>query len=356
VVDCALVGKMNQAQTEVRQGPGEWTAELETLNLCPVCASKNRVLAFGNMRDIVFGVAPGSWRLYRCGDCDTYYLDPRPSRKSVMLAYDEYFTHAVDDHNSLAFPSSRLRKLRNDYLAWRLGYELPRNQPLGRWLFRFLPVRRRRYERLVRDFPAPTGPARLLDIGCGSGEFLARMREVGWTVVGHDLDPKAVQTARSRGIDVVLGPLDSKSFDGKFDAITMHHVIEHVHDPVETLKICRELLAPGGRLWIATPNADSLGRRRFGAHWVGLDSPRHLIVFSRKSLDLALRRAGFPNPSVRPDIGMYGSTATSAGLHRREAAGLSIGRLRIHVENVIGDAVMLLVAGMGDELIATADL
>jgi 2-polyprenyl-3-methyl-5-hydroxy-6-metoxy-1,4-benzoquinol methylase len=346
---------MSQAHIEPRQAGAEWTAELETLNHCPVCGCKTRVLAFSAMRDIVFGVAPGSWQLYRCGDCACFYMDPRPTRESVMLAYDDYFTHATDDHNSLAFPGTILHKLRNDYLAWRLGYDLPSNGPFGRWLLRLLPFRRRRYERLVRDFPAPKPGARLLDIGCGSGEFLARMKEVGWTVVGHEIDPKAAAGARKRGIEVVLGPLDPKSFDGLFDAITMHHVIEHVHSPVEVLSICFRLLAPGGRLWMATPNADALGRRRFGAHWIGLDSPRHLIVFTRRSLELALRQAGFQRMQVRPDIGMYGTTGGSAGLHRRMVGAPMPGRLRLHAENLLGDTLMSLVPGLGDELIATAD-
>jgi 2-polyprenyl-3-methyl-5-hydroxy-6-metoxy-1,4-benzoquinol methylase len=325
------------------------------LNACPVCGAKARTLAFTAMRDIVFGVAPGSWQLYRCGDCGCFYMDPRPTRESILLVYDEYFTHATDQHTSLASPATLLHKLRNDYLAWRLGYDLPSNGPFGRWLLWLLPFRRRRFERLVRDLPAPGARSRLLDIGCGSGEFLARMREIGWTVVGQEVDPKAAAAARKRGIDVVLGTLDEKAFDGKFDAITMNHVIEHVHDPVEVLSACHKLLAPGGRLWMATPHADALGRRRFGPHWVELDSPRHLIVFSRRSLELALRRAGFTHAVVRPDIGLYGSTAGSAALHQQQTGGGKPGTLRVHAENLIGDTVMSLVPALGNELVATAE-
>ena len=332
----------------------EWTGAIETLEVCPVCESRKRSLAYSGLRDIVFGVAPGFWRMYRCDDCATCYLDPRPTRESVLAAYDEYFTHAVEDHNSLTNPRNLVGELRNDYLSWRFGYALPRRNRTGRWILRALPLRRRRYERLVRDLPAPKPGARLLDVGCGNGEFLARMREVGWTVVGHDLDPKAAAATRGQGIEVVLGPLDRGAFDGQFDVVTLSHVIEHVHDPIALLRTCRELLAPGGKLWIATPNVHALGLKRFGIHWIGLDSPRHLIVFSRQSLELALRRAGFARPEVRADIGPYGSTATSVALHRRVGSGRSTGKLRVHLENLLGDGIMLVFKRVGEELIAAA--
>ena len=346
---------MSPAHAEPRHAAAGWTAEIETLNKCPVCDCQARVLAFSGMRDIVFAVAPGSWQLYRCGGCGCFYMDPRPTRESVMLAYDDYFTHSADEHTSLALAGTLLNQIRNDYLRWRLGYDLPSKGPFGRWIMWLFPFRRRRYEHLVRDLPAPGPGARLLDIGCGSGEFLARMREIGWSVVGQEIDPKAAAAARQRGIEVVLGPLEPTSFDLPFDAITMNHVIEHVHDPVAVLTACLKLLGPGGRLWMATPHADALGRRRFGAHWVELDSPRHLIVFSRRSLELALRRAGFERAVVRTDIGQYGSTGGSAALHRRQTGGRQPGRLRIHAENLFGDTVMSLIPALGNELIATAE-
>jgi SAM-dependent methyltransferase len=92
-------------------------------------------------------------------------------------------------------------------------------------------------------------------------------------------------------VDEAPHPADS------FDAVTLSHVIEHLHDPVESLAACLRLLKPGGQIWVATPNVEGLGHRRFGRDWFGLDPPRHLVIFTRRALDRALRSAGFESRS-----------------------------------------------------------
>jgi SAM-dependent methyltransferase len=72
----------------------------------------------------------------------------------------------------------------------------------------------------------------------------------------------------------------------------MSHVIEHLHDPVATLKACARLLAREGLMYIATPNLDARGHAIFGPHWIGIDAPRHLVLFTWDSLEEAARAAG----------------------------------------------------------------
>jgi SAM-dependent methyltransferase len=154
----------------------------------------------------------------------------------------------------------------------------------------------------VRFLPALV-KGRLLDVGCGSGEWLASMRERGWNVAGLDFDQDAVRIAKQSGLEVRSGTLKEQNYASKsFDAVTLHHVIEHVPDPVETLTECARILVNGGQLVLSTPNSASLGHRIFKEYWRGLEPPRHLHIFSGRSLRRVLEQAGFRNISIRPHV------------------------------------------------------
>jgi SAM-dependent methyltransferase len=122
--------------------------------------------------------------------------------------------------------------------------------------------------------------------------------------VGLEADPVAADLARTaRGLEVLTGSLGDHRFpSGHFDAITMSHVIEHLHDPVNLLRDCGRLLKPSGRLVVVTPNIRSLGSRRFGSAWLGLDPPRHLQLFSRATLLRAAAQAGLAVVSLRSSL------------------------------------------------------
>jgi SAM-dependent methyltransferase len=128
-----------------------------------------------------------------------------------------------------------------------------------------------------------SGDGRLLDFGCGGGAYLARMHRQGWQVTGMDVSAAAVDCVRN---ELDLEPTSC-------DVITMWHSLEHVHAPLEVLREARQLLVPGGKIFIAVPNIDSLPFRWFGSAWYGLDLPRHLTHFAPWTLHLMLERAGF---------------------------------------------------------------
>lgn len=115
-----------------------------------------------------------------------------------------------------------------------------------------------------------------------------------------ETDPEAVERARERhGLTVHLGRLGDLRFpESSFDAVTMKHVIEHVHDPVGLVRECLRLLKPRGRLVLVTPNVNGLGHRWFGENWRGLEPPRHLHLFTPWALGICASRAGFPHPEV----------------------------------------------------------
>jgi SAM-dependent methyltransferase len=146
----------------------------------------------------------------------------------------------------------------------------------------------------------------VLDVGCGDGAFLALAQRSGWQVLGLEPDAQAAAVAQEQGVPVRVGGLEALADrHAAFDVITLAHVIEHVADPVATLRACHRLLKPGGQLWLETPNAAGQGLRAFGHHWRGLEAPRHLVLFTPQSLQRALAEAGFerlhhpPSPSVR---------------------------------------------------------
>jgi SAM-dependent methyltransferase len=188
------------------------------------------------------------------------------------------------------------------YLARQFGYSTaPQSSVmnvLGILLFLF-PVRREDVDYQVRHLPAHTG-GQLLDVGCGSGEWLSTMQAFGWRVRGLDFDQNAVALAAQHGVEVDSGSLEEQCYaDDSYDAITLNHVIEHLPNPVLTLRECHRILKPEGRLMLYTPSTESVGHRVFKAYWRGLEPPRHLYLFNPKSIKTLLSQAGFNHMNVQ---------------------------------------------------------
>ncbi len=206
----------------------------------------------------------------QCHACGLCYTNPRPSMAGMNAFYPA------------------------DYVP----HELPGNRRLKqpRWWHR-VPFVRNRHDRLRKQL-RPSGKARLLDFGCGSGSFLLRMRNQGWQVTGLDVSETVVERLRSTfSLHAFTGSLPHPALEsGTFDVITMWQSLEHVHQPLETLTAAKELLAPGGQLIIAVPNIDSLAFRLFGTAWNGLDLPRHLVHFTPHTLRLMLQRPACARP------------------------------------------------------------
>ncbi|MFY9244135.1 MAG: class I SAM-dependent methyltransferase, partial [Polaribacter sp.] len=140
----------------------------------------------------------------------------------------------------------------------------------------------------------------LLDYGCANGDFLTVARSMGWSVKGVDFDPIAVELARGKGLDVdLIEAGELQMGEGLYDVITLSHVLEHVHDPLELISDLFRLLKPGGVLWLETPNISCMGHRIFGRFWYGLDPPRHLLIFSSRALRAILAGAGFRDIRTR---------------------------------------------------------
>ena len=157
------------------------------------------------------------------------------------------------------------------------------------WLQRRLCASRARVvERLVG------GPGSVLDIGCGPGLFLDAFRRRGWEAHGTELSDRSAEHARTLGLPVQVGPLESWPWsDASFDAVVMWHALEHWPHPELALAAAHRLLRPGGVLLVGVPNFGSPEARDAREGWFHLDVPRHLHHFTPEALADALASAGF---------------------------------------------------------------
>jgi SAM-dependent methyltransferase len=259
---------------------------------------------YGDLRDDLFS-APGTWALKKCpaSACGVLWLDPMPVPEDLFLAYREYYTHGDPGKSFLHRLGKRAYALLTDAVLSIAG----------------IPAERKRAELM---FVGDGTPGTLLDVGCGHGTFLAAMAKRGWKVMGVDFDPAAIEAARSvHGLDVHVGTVDTIVERGAtFDVVTASHVIEHVPDPVKFLAQCRQLLRPGGRVVLKTPNAESFGSRRYGRAWRGLEPPRHLHIFTIAALEACARQAGFAGGySFTSSAGADGILAASRFLARNQS-------------------------------------
>jgi len=259
---------------------------------CLLCGSEGEPLHSG-LKDRIFG-APGEWNLSECSnpECGLVWLDPMPIEEDISKAYENYYTH------------DEVPQIRT--LASRIFFSL-----LG------LEATRKRLDYFFIDSQAP---GRLLEIGFGDARRLQQFVDLGWDVVGQEVDRIAYERAESKGFKVYRDEITQIGFEAnQFDAIVGSHVIEHVHDPLRLLRECRRLLKPGGRLVMLTPNTASYGHRRFGRDWRGNEPPRHLHLFAPHNMRSILQLVGFKCMEIK---------TTPA-----RAAGMYLGCLDIALQN-----------------------
>ena len=242
----------------------------EPQSACVFCGTVGKEL-YDGLEDRLFGV-PGRWRIVCCENpvCGLLWLDPMPVETDFPKTYCNYYTHG----NRGGAAALRIGSLYRSLLGRsRLGRQRARLEAL-----------------CLSDRPVGS----VLDVGCGDGAALAMLRQRGWSVLGQELDSAAARRAHQvHQVDVHLGPLETLLENGRrFDAVTMNHVIEHVVDPVATLRTCAALMKGGGVLVCITPNVASFGHRRFGRCWRGLEPPRHLHLFGPSSMHRLAEAAG----------------------------------------------------------------
>ncbi len=274
---------------------------------CPLCGeSRSQAVCAGT--DLLYG-CPGEFTLARCDGCGHVFLNPRPTRESIGRYY----------------PSDYGPFRRDNDAGEQGGVSPPVHSPQNRGadaaplacsrIFQLSPRSWRWLKRLVlwwidsRAAPIPKSeisnlkfqrPQRALELGCAHGSFLEQLRLRGWNCVGVEPAAEVAAHAVAHGFDVRTGSLedavrsDTESFaPSSFDAVFAWMVVEHLHDPVSTLKLARELLAPGGRLLLSVPNDGCWEPSFFGRCWYALQLPTHLQHFRPATLRQLLEASGF---------------------------------------------------------------
>ncbi|HZL00890.1 MAG TPA: class I SAM-dependent methyltransferase [Caulobacteraceae bacterium] len=244
------------------------------------------------IRDLNFRATPVEGRMMRCPACAALFPDAFPAPAVVTHAYAGYYT---------------ARAARGGWRGWLRGVT-------DRW--------RRPY--LRRHLPA--GARRVLDYGCGSGAYLTAVNKEGpgRETFGTDLGGPPAETGSYRWLES-----SEVATAAPFDWITLGHVLEHLADPAEVIAGLAGRLAPGGGLWIATPNSESLLFRAAGSWARDVDFPRHREIFSRRGLDRLVGDAGLSARFVSPPRlnAALNAASTIVNMLRDPAAGRWI-RLR----------------------------
>jgi 2-polyprenyl-3-methyl-5-hydroxy-6-metoxy-1,4-benzoquinol methylase len=328
---------------------------------CMLCGNQGKPV-YQVLRDRLYG-SPGIWELLRCPRCELVWLNPRPVSTDIGKLYTQYFTH--NKGSSIPRLPGFAKMIENAILEARLNYKGLVNKPWGKSIgkvFSLIKSVRETVELSVMNLEA-SEKERLLDIGCGCGEFLARMRDLGWETTGLDPDREAVKVAREHfGLIVHEGTLENLDFqEESFQAITMNHVIEHVDDPIESLKKCRLLLKRNGKLVIVTPNMEGLGSQLFKKAWFPLDPPRHFYLFSVSTLSACAERAELRILAVKTTARAARAVWAASRLIRRNGAlpdGASARRgLWSRLEGIIFHAVedgLTLTKDVGEEVVLVA--
>jgi len=284
----------------------------ETIQSCPCCGSPNRVSVLEDARDLLTSSPPAAFGIWRCNECSSAYLSPRPRQQYLGQYYPEEEYLPMGDNAGTGSPwKQRIKRSLRSVLS--LPYTIRFGNP--------------------EPTMSPFGEGRMLEIGFGHGVYLREMHSLGWDVFGCDISSHKVERLKEQfGSErIFLGKLEEMAFPPEsFDLIALWHVIEHLHAPGPIIERIRGLLKPGGRLIIGTPNFPCVEERCFGRWWIGFEVPRHLIVFSQAGLVQLLAEHGFKISGIRPSLWSY-SVPDSLALFFKDRLGVQIWGGRTHL-------------------------
>ncbi|MGH9346751.1 MAG: class I SAM-dependent methyltransferase [Vicinamibacterales bacterium] len=247
-----LIEKRTHSIDELVRTHGRIPADLLTPRACPTCGSA----------EARHELDKDHMQLVRCAACDLVYVSPTfdESHYKKVYASQEY----QDIVRDLGIRS-------HEYRVQRFGRERVA---------------------LMAAHLSPAAP-RYLDVGCSTGFVVEAARDAGWQAIGVDLNPSAIEFGRGRGLDLRTADLEDAGFEpASFDAMSLFDVLEHLIDPVRTLRACTRLLRPGGIVFLYVPNYDSASRLLMGkdAHFIW--PTHHLNYYTPATIRDLMAREG----------------------------------------------------------------
>jgi len=238
---------------------------------CPICGSNETLPHRRDVKDLEYFVdPPRPFIVQKCSRCESEFLYPRPSESELPPFYPADY-HAYNENHS--------------YVTRLLVEARARS-------------RARSYGRLIED-----RPGRLFDVGTGDCRHFDELRRfLDLECSGVEIQPEVAAKGRARGYDVLEGTLENADLTGRlgrYDVVSMNHVLEHVVHPRTMLERSFELLRPGGYVVGQLPTVTSWENRLFGRNWGGYHYPRHLQIPSRWGLSNLLEGVGFGRVKIR---------------------------------------------------------
>jgi SAM-dependent methyltransferase len=238
---------------------------------CPICGSDRTSLYRTDVVDLeYFVVPPRPFVIQRCDRCASQFISPRPTESELPPFYPSDYHAYNENHGRLA----------------RLLVEARARS------------RARYYGKIINE-----RPGRIFDVGTGDCRHFDELRRfIDLECAGIEIQPDIAAKGRARGYDVLEGTLETADLSahlGKYDVVSMNHVLEHVIYPRTMLKRSLELLRPGGRVIGQLPTVSSWELKIFGRNWGGYHYPRHLQIPSRTGLADLLEEVGFGQVAIR---------------------------------------------------------